>query len=117
MPSVVPEYPLHRKSLILPPEGNTLDGMIGQHRLAFAIESPKPCEELTGMGRRPSVWMTELVEGVAGCMEVHSPILVFENDRSLIRKLPFVVVGHCRYATAMRGHALLTVPGPSGNSP
>src|SRR5207248_5040988 len=27
------------------------------------------------------------------------------------------VAGHCRYATAMRGHALLTVPGPSGNSP
>jgi hypothetical protein len=26
------------------------------------------------MGRRPSAWMTELVEGVAGCMEAHSPI-------------------------------------------
>jgi hypothetical protein len=26
------------------------------------------------MGRHPSAWMTELVEGVAGCMEAHSPI-------------------------------------------
>src|ERR671931_260501 len=53
-PPVVPEYPVHRKSLILPPEGSTLDGTIGQQRLAFAMESPKPCEELIGMGRRPS---------------------------------------------------------------
>jgi hypothetical protein len=60
--------------LILPPERSTLDGTIGQQRLAFAMESPKLCEELTGMGRRPSAWMTELIEGVAGCMEAHSPI-------------------------------------------
>ena len=26
------------------------------------------------MGHRPSAWMTELVEGVAGCMEAHSPM-------------------------------------------
>ena len=26
------------------------------------------------MGRRPSAWMTELVEAVAGCMEAHSPM-------------------------------------------
>jgi len=49
MPSVVPEYPLHRKSLILPPEESPLDGMIEQQRQAFAMESPNPCEELTGM--------------------------------------------------------------------
>jgi hypothetical protein len=38
-------------------------------------------------------------------------------SRPLIRKARFVVAGHCRYATAMRGHARLTVPEPSGNSP
>ena len=26
------------------------------------------------MGHRPSAWLTELVEGVAGCMEAHSPM-------------------------------------------
>ncbi len=26
------------------------------------------------MGHRPSAWMTELVEAVAGCMEAHSPM-------------------------------------------
>jgi len=26
------------------------------------------------MGHHPSAWMTELVEGVAGCMEAHSPM-------------------------------------------
>ena len=26
------------------------------------------------MGHRPSAWMTELIEGVAGCMEAHSPM-------------------------------------------
>src|SRR5262245_32558463 len=64
--AVVPEYPLRRKSLILPPEWSTLDSTIGQPRLAFAMESPKRCEELIDMGRHPSAWMTELVEGVAG---------------------------------------------------
>ena len=37
--------------------------------------------------------------------------------RELARIVQTCVAGHCRYATAMRGHALLTVPGPSGNSP
>jgi hypothetical protein len=49
MPPVVPEYPLHRKSMLLPPEDSPLDGMIGQQQLAFTMESPKSCEELTGM--------------------------------------------------------------------
>jgi hypothetical protein len=26
------------------------------------------------MGHRPAAWMTELVEGVAGCLEAHSPM-------------------------------------------
>ena len=43
--------------------------------------------------------MTELVEGVAGCMETHSPILVFENDRALIRKQFFVA--QCRWKAGL----------------
>jgi len=42
--------------------------------LSFDIESPKPSEETTCMGRHPSSWMTELVEAVADCMEAYSPM-------------------------------------------
>ena len=36
---------------------------------------------------------------------------------ALRHKVYFAVAGHCRYATAMRGHTLFTVPEPSDNSP
>jgi hypothetical protein len=42
--------------------------------LSFDIESTKPAEETTCMGRHPSSWMTELVEAVADCMEAYSPM-------------------------------------------
>jgi hypothetical protein len=58
--AVVPEYPLHRKILTPSSIGSTLGGTIRQTRLSFAMESAKPCEEATGMERRPSTWMTEL---------------------------------------------------------
>jgi len=60
--------------LILPLYESTLGGTIRQHMLSFAMESATPSEESTGMGHRPSAWMTELVEAVAGCMEAHSPM-------------------------------------------
>src|SRR5712691_8231234 len=62
------------KSLILPPGESTLGSTSRQQKLAFAIERATPCEESTGMGHRPSAWLTELVESVAGYMEAHSPM-------------------------------------------
>jgi hypothetical protein len=53
-------------SVLLPPWGSTLSGTIRQQMLSWAIESAHPGEESTGMGHRPSAWLTELVEGVAG---------------------------------------------------
>jgi len=38
------------------------------------MERATPWEESTGMGQRPSAWLTALVEDVAGCMEAHSPM-------------------------------------------
>jgi hypothetical protein len=58
--------------LFLPPRGSKLGSTIRQQRLSLAIERAKPYEESPGMGHHSSAWMTELVEGVAGCMEAHS---------------------------------------------
>jgi hypothetical protein len=58
--------------LFLPPRGSKLGSTIRQQRLSLAIERAKPYEESPGMGHHSSAWLTELVEGVAGCMEAHS---------------------------------------------